>query len=962
MDEFVRSKLTEWGLSQWIEKFEDEGIDKESLYCLRDQEISELIPKVGPRAKFKEKLMSLKQEQEEPADSAQLLLLDMDEFVRSKLTEWGLSQWIEKFEDEGIDKESLYCLRDQEISELIPKVGPRAKFKEKLMSLKQEQEEPADSAQLLLLDMDEFVRCKLTEWGLSQWIETFQERCIDEKTLYCLPADEIKELIPLMGPRAKFKEKLRLLKQVQKEAEDPAESQVFPSTSGTRAPGKRKPDFQDESSNSPLLYFKQRRLNPEKTILSDVKEIMEKVSQRLPKENTTKLNEFLKIKIRELETDKRELVGVFGKTGAGKSSLINTIIGEKKLLPSGSVGACTSVMIKVEANVHSSKYEAEIEFMTREEWSDELWSMIQYIGDNTDQERHKDDDYHDFAEKLSALYGEEWENKSTENLMDKKYFREIPEFLISKTKTLTCETAEELSAKFVKYTRGNSIKGAGKNIKRWYWPLVKCVTVRVPRNDLLQHVTLVDLPGNGDRNKSRDRMWKELIGSCSTVWIVTEMNRAASDKENWDILESASSLMGNGGECQHIHFICTKTDVIDDLDDWSAAEVRARILDRNKQVKEEMIKEFNKLKKVKKQFSDGCFKVFTVSSYEFLIKRRLEPDDTEIPKLQDFLQNLNDCHSETLNYVSGAHEILSLMQGTKSQLVVKFVADKKAAVCRQLEGKIRNELDEVRKSMEVANMTFEKCLTEGVEKSKRSCEENLRSIIYPRGTPGSIVHRMLKCLVEKSGIYETRKGKPINLNAELSSHLTDSIDEEFRKTFPNEGKSGPYHGVINKFSLGTEELIQQNKDVELQLTFLKTEEEKLKTKLNRTIRQRKKMIYNSLTDTIEEYMKECYKKAAAFRGKGTLGNMRETLEKHVHDEKNRMFERAKAVMLFHLNKLKEEILQRLEMTLMESIEQSLKSDDSSIPDVSRELEMVKSCYHKLKGSEDHEISVTGLAE
>lgn len=68
----------------------------------------------------------------------------------------------------------------------------------------------------------------------------------------------------------------------------------------------------------------------------------------------------------DLETDKRELVGVFGKTGAGKSSLINAVIGKKNLLPSGSVSACTSVIIKVEANMHSPKYEADIEFITKE--------------------------------------------------------------------------------------------------------------------------------------------------------------------------------------------------------------------------------------------------------------------------------------------------------------------------------------------------------------------------------------------------------------------------------------------------------------------------------------------------------------------------------------------------------------------------------------------------------------------
>ncbi len=66
-----------------------------------------------------------------------------------------------------------------------------------------------------------------------------------------------------------------------------------------------------------------------------------------------------------MEIEKRELVGVFGKTGAGKSSLINAVIKEKNLLPSGSIDSCTSVMIKVEANRLNNKYKADIEFISK---------------------------------------------------------------------------------------------------------------------------------------------------------------------------------------------------------------------------------------------------------------------------------------------------------------------------------------------------------------------------------------------------------------------------------------------------------------------------------------------------------------------------------------------------------------------------------------------------------------------
>ncbi|XP_042337675.1 nuclear GTPase SLIP-GC-like, partial [Plectropomus leopardus] len=239
---------------------------------------------------------------------------------------------------------------------------------------------------------------------------------------------------------------------------------------------------------------------------------MRVVHNKLPNQDNN-LIKFLKKKIGDLETDKRELIGVFGRTGAGKSSLINAVIGEKNLLPSGSINACTSVMIKVEANMMNQKYEAEIEFIAKEEWKDEMWSFINFLRENEDEQNdlEDDDEYRDTVERLCAVYGEEWNNIPRENLMDNKYFKEIPEFLNSKTKLLTCESAKELSAKSVKYTRSDSKDGDTKEVKRWYWPLVKCVTVRVPNNELLQHVTLVDLPGNGDRNKSRDKMWREVV-------------------------------------------------------------------------------------------------------------------------------------------------------------------------------------------------------------------------------------------------------------------------------------------------------------------------------------------------------------------------------------------------------------------------------------------------------------------
>ncbi|XP_076739305.1 nuclear GTPase SLIP-GC isoform X1 [Maylandia zebra] len=815
--------------------------------------------------------------------------------------------------------------------------------------------------------MDDFVRNKLAEWGLSEWVEKFKDEQIDAESLRVLDDREIDNLIPKAGPRVKFKKNLKLLKeeensnretvnsvQCEQEHEEAADVvQVLPSTSDT---GKRKSDLQSDASRLQSPAKRQCQSMPgfeESIILSDVKSIMTFVHARLNDQD--KLSAFLKKKISDLETDKRELVGVFGKTGAGKSSLINAIIEEKNLLPSGSINACTSVMIKVEANTRSTKYEAEIEFITKEEWKDELWSFCQFLDNNEDQDK-KDDDYRDAVEKLTALYGEEWKEKSSENLMENKYFKEIPEFLQSRRKILRCESANELSAKCVKYTRSDSKQGEGNEGKKWFWPLVKCVTVRVPNKSLLQHVTLVDLPGNDDCNKSRDQMWKGIVGDCSTVWIVTDINRAACEKAAWEILESVSSLIGNGGECQQIHFICTKSDLLDDSDDLSRAHIHDRIVMRNLQAKDGVRKEFNMRSKIKKHFTDDSFKVFTVSSKEFLKGKHLSPEETEIPKLQGFLQELNDCHSEIVNYVSGAYGILALIQGANSG----GVDDKKGEVCSELERHMILQLANINKEMEETITAFEKCLNDGVEKSKRSYGEKLKNFLY-HGKKGGAFHRVLKCVVENGGVHKPKNKTLINLNMMLASCLTDSIDEEFRKTFPNDSECGAFNGVIKSFSLNTDSLIEKYKNTELQLRFLKTEEEKIKAKLNRMIREQKKKVYSSLTETIENIMEEGYKKAAEFSGKDTLYNMRETIKNHVHSKKD-MFEQAKNTMLEKLRSLRRDILEILETTMKESFELSFKTDGSSLPDVSTELDMVKKHYDELPGTPDDEVSLTGVAD
>ncbi|XP_053298906.1 nuclear GTPase SLIP-GC isoform X2 [Pleuronectes platessa] len=820
----------------------------------------------------------------------------MDNFVRNKLSEWGLSKLIATFKDHEINEAHFYNLVDEEINILVPKIGPRKTFMQQFKLLK------------VLPSTSEANYTRNIDMDPRKESSQCQSPCVKRKRSYAAAGNMD------MDPRKESSQ-----------CQSPSVERKW----SYSAAGNMDMDPRKESSQcqSPSVKHKRSSSAAEESITCKVKKIMKDVKMKLQNEEKTKLNDFLKNKISDLETRKRMLVGVFGRTGAGKSSLINAIVGEKNLLPSGSVCACTSVMFKVEANNDSKKYEAEIEFIKEEDWEEELWNYMNLLDDDDDA-----------REKMTALYREDCKSKSVVELMDKKYFKGIPEFLSSDKKTLKCESAKELSEKIVKYISASNEEGDGV---RQYWPLVECVTVRLPNKELLQHVTLVDLPGNGDRNKSRDNMWRKMVGSCSTVWILADINRALAEKDAWEILQNANSLIGNGGECQRIHFICTKSDNVDDSDDQS---VRDLVLKRNQEAKRIVNAEFQKeYPQSSKQFS---FEVFTVSCKEFHKSRHLQLDDTEIPKLRDVLQSLNNNHSEALNYVSGAHGILSLIQGTR----FRGVADSKMKACRDLQEKMQHELEKLNKTIVKIYRTFERCLTEGVEESQDSCERQMLSMLHPRGENGSAFHKRLKFAVMNNGVFNAKKGQKKNINITLSSKLTGSIDEEFKMTFPNEDKSGPFKGAIDSFSLDTERMNKTYKDVRLQLRFLKTEEEKLKAKLKKIIREDKKKVYSSLTSTIEENMQKCYTDAAVIKGVGSLENMRCTIKKHVHDVKDTMFQMAKDNMLKQLKKLRGKILKTLEETLMESIQLSLWTDDFSFPDVSVELDRVETFYSQLEAN------------
>ncbi|XP_029666429.1 uncharacterized protein LOC115237498 [Formica exsecta] len=82
MSHSYEEKLEEWGLSEYTQKFKDEGIDEQAFLYMPEYMIKELIPTIGKRFRFLEnrkKLLTIAKENSET--STDLATSDIEETV-----------------------------------------------------------------------------------------------------------------------------------------------------------------------------------------------------------------------------------------------------------------------------------------------------------------------------------------------------------------------------------------------------------------------------------------------------------------------------------------------------------------------------------------------------------------------------------------------------------------------------------------------------------------------------------------------------------------------------------------------------------------------------------------------------------------------------------------------------------------------------------------------------------------
>ncbi|XP_027455208.1 nuclear GTPase SLIP-GC isoform X3 [Zalophus californianus] len=288
-------------------------------------------------------------------------------------------------------------------------------------------------------------------------------------------------------------------------------------------------------------------------------------------------------------------IGLFGSTGAGKSSLINAIIQQAMFLPVSGESICTSCIVQVSSGC-CEQYEAKIHLLSDQEWKEELKNLTKLLHRTEELDREeadawdRDDAVEEAIWKLQMFYGNGAERKNYEELLRAKPKGKIP---TSRIITLKAEEAGELSVKLDPYIRTQRRDLDGESAETQIWPLIKHVEVTLPKSELIpEGVVLVDIPGTGDFNSKRDEMWKKTIDKCSVIWVISDIERVSGGRAHEDLLNESIKACQRGF-CRDVALVVTKTDKLHlpeylrerKVGNRAISSQREAVLERNEMIK-----------------------------------------------------------------------------------------------------------------------------------------------------------------------------------------------------------------------------------------------------------------------------------------------------------------------------------------------------------------------------------------
>ncbi|KAH8691825.1 hypothetical protein BGW36DRAFT_437369 [Talaromyces proteolyticus] len=258
------------------------------------------------------------------------------------------------------------------------------------------------------------------------------------------------------------------------------------------------------------------------------------------------------------------IIGVVGNTGAGKSSIINAVLDEERLVPTNCMRACTAVVTEISYNHEETPYRAEIEFITANDWAKELQILLDELlgvgGILLVTIAYA---------KIKAVYPSYTKNQLENSTISKLIEHPNVQKVLGRVESVVETNSKQFYKNLQTYVDSREKMAQEKDttdqplLDMEVWPLIKVVRIYVKATALSTGAVIVDLPGVHDSNPARAAVSKSYLKQCTGLWIVAPITRAVDDK-------AAKYLLGGGfkrqlkmdGGLNSITFICSKTDDI----------------------------------------------------------------------------------------------------------------------------------------------------------------------------------------------------------------------------------------------------------------------------------------------------------------------------------------------------------------------------------------------------------------
>ncbi|KAI7569412.1 hypothetical protein KC317_g3361 [Hortaea werneckii] len=388
--------------------------------------------------------------------------------------------------------------------------------------------------------------------------------------------------------------------------------------------------------------------------------------------------------VRKLAVKNRTVVGVVGSTGAGKSSVINAMLDEERLVPTNCMRACTAVVTELSynhSNSEASRYRAEIQFIEPEEWRTELKILFDEVFDEngtiTREISNPDSQAGIAYAKIRAVYHrhtkEMLANSTIDSLMRAKSVTDV----LGTTRRINEKEPHDFYRRLQNYVDSKE-KGAEKldkngnkltNPKREFefWPLIKVVKIYTKADALSTGAVIVDLPGVHDSNAARAAVAESYMKQCTGLWILAPINRAVDDKAAKTLLgDTFKRQLKYDGTYNVVTFICSKTDDIsrteatDSLGIGDEMEELDEKLEQVSRQKRSLQKHLQELEAQKKDHADVADQVDEqLEAFEDLLERAKEGETVYPPKKEAKKRKRDGKRSSTSRKKRRSHSISS---------------------------------------------------------------------------------------------------------------------------------------------------------------------------------------------------------------------------------------------------------------------------------------------------------------